>query len=548
MAARYWVGGTATWDGTAGSKWALTSGGAGGQAVPTSADTVFFDANSGANTITLGVSPTVVSVTMTGFTGTFDGVGSLYTITLNSTGTIWNAPATATINGSPNITLTSIAVGARTFQGGGKTYGTLTIGGTTGTFNLFISGINTFNTLASTKTVAYTIQFSAAQTITNWTVSGTSGNVITVKSDSGTTTRVLTITNQTSGIDYLDITDITSNLAPITFYAGANTLLRSNVIGVAATTPTANQVVYVLTSGTSFTTPANWNNANNEIHLFGGGGGGAGSRFTTPNGAGGGGGGGGGYTKATNVTLSGSITYAIGAGGNGGSAGGNGSAGGSTTFKSGTYTTTGGGGGQATATSSTGGTAGTGSTYNGGVGGQGSLSTVALTGNGSGGGAGAGGPLGAGKNGGNGFASTTTANIAGGGGGGNGGGTVGGNASSATGGTGGNNNAGVGGGASNVTGFNGGGSGGTTTVGAVNYGSCGIDIVKSGMGSGSGAGGACGANAQGVNGGLFGGGGCGGALTTANVTNIGGRGGQGGIIIIYSTSTTAINSNFFLMF
>ena len=30
MADRYWVGGTAAWDGTAGTKWALTSGGAGG--------------------------------------------------------------------------------------------------------------------------------------------------------------------------------------------------------------------------------------------------------------------------------------------------------------------------------------------------------------------------------------------------------------------------------------------------------------------------------------------------------------------------------------
>ena len=43
MAARYWVGGTANWDATAGTKWALTSGGAGGQAVPTSADDVFID-------------------------------------------------------------------------------------------------------------------------------------------------------------------------------------------------------------------------------------------------------------------------------------------------------------------------------------------------------------------------------------------------------------------------------------------------------------------------------------------------------------------------
>jgi len=47
MADRYWVGGTNNWNGTAGTKWALTSGGAGGQAEPTSADDVYFDAAPG---------------------------------------------------------------------------------------------------------------------------------------------------------------------------------------------------------------------------------------------------------------------------------------------------------------------------------------------------------------------------------------------------------------------------------------------------------------------------------------------------------------------
>lgn len=74
MANRYWVGGTASWDGTAGTKWALTSGGAGGQAVPTTSDDVFFDANSGANTVTIATGNTgCKSLTCTGFTGTLTG-------------------------------------------------------------------------------------------------------------------------------------------------------------------------------------------------------------------------------------------------------------------------------------------------------------------------------------------------------------------------------------------------------------------------------------------------------------------------------------------
>jgi len=49
MANRYWVGGTDTWNATAGSKWSTTSGGAGGSAVPTAADDVYIDANAGGN-------------------------------------------------------------------------------------------------------------------------------------------------------------------------------------------------------------------------------------------------------------------------------------------------------------------------------------------------------------------------------------------------------------------------------------------------------------------------------------------------------------------
>jgi len=106
MANRYWVGGTAAWDGTAGTKWALTSGGAGGQAVPTSADDVFFDANSGANTVTISTGNTgAKSITCTGFTGTLAGTAAITVsgsitlvagMTFSYTGTVTIA-ATATI-------------------------------------------------------------------------------------------------------------------------------------------------------------------------------------------------------------------------------------------------------------------------------------------------------------------------------------------------------------------------------------------------------------------------------------------------------------------
>jgi hypothetical protein len=70
MANRYWVGGAGNWDTNAGSKWALTSGGAGGQAVPTTSDDVFFDAASGAVAVSSnGFTTNCRNLDFTGFTG-----------------------------------------------------------------------------------------------------------------------------------------------------------------------------------------------------------------------------------------------------------------------------------------------------------------------------------------------------------------------------------------------------------------------------------------------------------------------------------------------
>lgn len=76
MADRYWVGGTANWDGTAGTKWSTTSGGSGGASVPTSSDNVFFDANSGSGTITVSGTRACLSLDATGFTGTLAGTST----------------------------------------------------------------------------------------------------------------------------------------------------------------------------------------------------------------------------------------------------------------------------------------------------------------------------------------------------------------------------------------------------------------------------------------------------------------------------------------
>jgi hypothetical protein len=106
VASRYWVGGTATWDGTALLKWSTTSGGVGGSAVPTTSDIVYFDANSGSGTVTLGISPTVNYLTFNGFTGTF--AFGTNNITLSATtANQFNGSTTMTVTGTPVINITN---------------------------------------------------------------------------------------------------------------------------------------------------------------------------------------------------------------------------------------------------------------------------------------------------------------------------------------------------------------------------------------------------------------------------------------------------------
>ena len=145
MADRYWVGGTAAWDSTAGSKWALTSGGAGGQAVPNSSDTVFFDAASGASTVTIGAGvATSSTLTMTGFTGTIAfGTNS---ITCAGTGVIYTGDTTFSVTGTPLILCSNSSATSRTITP------TATTEANSISFNI-TAGTGTFNITASNNSI-----------------------------------------------------------------------------------------------------------------------------------------------------------------------------------------------------------------------------------------------------------------------------------------------------------------------------------------------------------------------------------------------------------
>jgi hypothetical protein len=137
---RYWVGGSANWDATAGTKWALTSGGAGGQAVPTASDNCFFDAASGAVTVTLNTAArTCLNADFTGFTGTFAGTQT-WTI---SGGLTLGAGMTITYTGAITFNATS---GTNVITSNGKALlSSIAFNGTGGTWQLadtFTSSLN----------------------------------------------------------------------------------------------------------------------------------------------------------------------------------------------------------------------------------------------------------------------------------------------------------------------------------------------------------------------------------------------------------------------
>ena len=203
MANRYWVGGDADWDANADTKWALTSGGAGGQAVPTAADDVFFDANDGkggAAKCTINGSRVAKSITCAvGWMGEFAGTNTP-ALTISGSLTLVTG-MTVTYNGTTTFN------GTGTLTSAGKTLGPVTING---------SGITV--TLGDALTVSGTITITqgtfdtASYNITATAISSINSNVRTINLGSST----LTLSGSTP-VDF----GTNSNL---TFNAGTSTI------------------------------------------------------------------------------------------------------------------------------------------------------------------------------------------------------------------------------------------------------------------------------------------------------------------------------------
>lgn len=237
MANRFWVGGTATWDGTAGTKWATTSGGAGGASVPTSADDVFFDGSSGTGTVTLATGQACLTLDFTGFTGTFAHnsnvaltvAGNLYRLSAGMTFSTTASGTTARIDftstsGTCLITTAGKSLCSMTFNGVGGTFqlqdalttlsthtvtltnGTLDTNGQTCSWGLFSS--------ANANTRVLTLGASAI------TITGTNATTWNVNNGSGGDATAMTLNAGTSTIT---LTGVTTGTSTNTFAGGGKT-------------------------------------------------------------------------------------------------------------------------------------------------------------------------------------------------------------------------------------------------------------------------------------------------------------------------------------
>ena len=243
---RYWVGGSASWDGTAGSKWAYTSGGAGGASVPDSTNPVYFDASSGASTVTISSGNTGAGdLIFTGFTGTLAGstainISGILTMGSGMTNSYTGDITFNATSGTKNITSNGINFASNIiFDGVGGTWqladalnigaGNITL--TNGTFNtngMTVTAGNLSSSNSNTRTLTL-----GASTIN---LSGIGGNTLDFTISTG-----LTFNSNTSTINF-------SGNGVVNFYGGGQTFYNVNVTSISTFSIYNSNTFYNLTS------------------------------------------------------------------------------------------------------------------------------------------------------------------------------------------------------------------------------------------------------------------------------------------------------------
>ncbi|MGY3443704.1 hypothetical protein [Bradyrhizobium sp. USDA 4473] len=235
-ASRFWVGGTGTWDLSATTHWASSTGGSSGASAPGSADAVTFDGSSGGGTVTpnFGGTGTFQSIVWGGFSsGTIDFSVNNNNVTLSASSFALNGNGTAT----------------RTFRMGNGTWSlTTTTSGVTAVWAINQSTGLTFNANGSTIVFSGNAPsgsaprelFSVGLTYNNITFSGAGCHMI------GQAANNITFNLVTIGPKASLILSATNNF---NFGALVTTGTASSPSGLFSDTPTS-QATVTITSGT----------------------------------------------------------------------------------------------------------------------------------------------------------------------------------------------------------------------------------------------------------------------------------------------------------
>lgn len=283
MASRYWVpGGTGNWSST--TNWSATTGGASGASVPTNADDVFINANSGTSSvITVDAVSNCLSLDFTGaITPTFAGgsftlfvYGNLTLISTMSYTRTGNLVFAATTTGktitTAGKTLTSASV---VFNGVGGAWtqldalniGTNQIDFRAGTWNTgnFAVALGVFTMLSSSAGQTINLGSSILTLSGNW-----SGLASAATLNAGTSTIIMAGNSSAftgAGLTYYNVTltgnpvriDSSNTFSTLTFTAGKTVNITSSTTQtytnlVANGTPSSKITIQTVTSGSAAT-------------------------------------------------------------------------------------------------------------------------------------------------------------------------------------------------------------------------------------------------------------------------------------------------------
>ena len=243
MALRFWVSaGTGDYNST--TNWSASSGGASGASVPTTADDVTWDANSGAGTVAVNVSSVAKSVNFTNFTGTVDFKNTLSVagnITLGLGMSFANSTGTPVLRVTATATLTSNgAIFPYTFS--------------------FLTATATITLADNWEVNDLTHDLSTGNIITNgntFFINGNLTNINTVRSISGTTVYVM------QGTGTLSSNFTTGNIVTNLVFNTIGTITITGTIGHTTT------ITWTYTSGTIITTGSTFSLNGGTLNLDG---------------------------------------------------------------------------------------------------------------------------------------------------------------------------------------------------------------------------------------------------------------------------------------